>query len=79
MNKLFDYLIMVVYANAGIANSVNPDQTAPSGAVCSGFSLFVLAWLCKYLSISNYSKLICQCFEDVSQNQNFSEECVTVK
>ena len=23
-----------------MANSVNPDQTAPRGAVCSGFTLF---------------------------------------
>ena len=33
LNKLFDYLIMIVYANAGMTNSVNPDQTASSGVV----------------------------------------------
>ena len=28
-----------------IANSVNPDQTAPLGAVWSGSALFAQAWL----------------------------------
>ena len=30
---------------AGIANSVDPDQTAPLGAVWSGFALFAQTYL----------------------------------
>ena len=33
----------------GIANSVEPDQTAPLGAVWSGSALFAHAYLSKYL------------------------------
>ena len=29
-----------IVCNASMANSVDPDQTAPIGAVCSGFMLF---------------------------------------
>ena len=29
----------------GMANSVDPDQSAPLGAVCSGSALFVQAYL----------------------------------
>ena len=36
---------------SGIANSVDPDQTAPSGAVWSGFTLFVYAILLESLCI----------------------------
>ena len=63
---------MIVDANAGMAISENPDQTAPSGAVLSGFSLFALAWQYGYTSNGNYSKLICQSFEEISQTQDFS-------
>ena len=34
---------------AGMANNVNPDQTAPEGAVWSGFTLFDREPLSKYL------------------------------
>ena len=36
-----------------MANSLNPDQTAPIGAVCSGFTLFasILNWL---VMLGNY-------------------------
>ena len=33
----------------GMANSVDPDQTAPLGAVLSGSALFALAYLSKNL------------------------------
>ena len=33
----------------GMANSVDPDQTAPSGAVWSGFTLFAYAILSEFL------------------------------
>ena len=35
----------------GIANSVDPDQTAPFGAVCSGSALFAHTYLSKYLEL----------------------------
>ena len=34
---------------AGIANSVDPDQTAALGAVCSGSALFAQAYLSETL------------------------------
>ena len=40
---------------AGIANSVDPDQTAPLGAVWSGSALFAQTYL------SDYGKGIVQC------------------
>ena len=40
----------------GIANSVDPDQTAPSGAVCSGSALFAQTYLSQYLELLRYSK-----------------------
>ena len=33
----------------GMANSVDPDQTAPLGAVWSGFSLFAQPYMSQYL------------------------------
>ena len=33
----------------GMANSVDPDQTAPLGAVCSGSALFAQAYLSENL------------------------------
>ena len=35
----------------GIANTVDPDQTAPSGAVCSGSALFAQTYLSQYLEL----------------------------
>ena len=34
------YLVCCDVLEASMANSVDPDQTAPIGAVCSGFTLF---------------------------------------
>ena len=39
---------------AGMANSVHPDQTAPSEAVGSGSTLFALACLSKYVVLTLY-------------------------
>ena len=36
----FFFLQLFLKILSGIAKSVDPDQTAPSGAVCSGSSLF---------------------------------------
>ena len=49
-----------------MANSVDPDQTAPIGAVCSGFSLFasILNWsvmLGKYLQQTTSADNIFRC------------------
>ena len=41
----FAFCAVVSYKNSGMANSVDPDQTAPSGAVCSGSTLFAYAIL----------------------------------
>ena len=50
----------------GMANSVDPDQTAPLGAVWSGSALFAQAYLsenlgslryCKIVAIVKYSKI----------------------
>ena len=38
----------------GIANSVDPDQTAPVGAVCSGSALFAQTYLSENLGSSRY-------------------------
>ena len=46
-----------------MANSVGPDQTAPLGAVCSGFTLFA--------SILNLSVMLGNCL----QQTTFSEAC----
>ena len=39
----------------GMANSVDPDQTAPLGAVWSGSALFAQAYLSKNLGSLRYS------------------------
>ena len=39
----------------GMANSVDPDQTAPLGAVCSGSALFAQACLSENLGSVRYS------------------------
>ena len=41
----------------GMANSVDPDQTAPLGAVWSGSSLFAQAYLSKNLGLLQYIKM----------------------
>ena len=38
----------------GIANSEDPDQTAPRGAVCSGFALFAQTYLSENLGSLRY-------------------------
>ena len=35
----------------GISNSLDPDQTAPSGEVCSGSALFAQTYLSQYLEL----------------------------
>ena len=40
----------------GMANSVDPDQTAPVGAVWSGSALFAQAYLSENLGSLRYSK-----------------------
>ena len=42
---------------AGIANSVDPNQTAPLGAVWSGSALFAQAYLSKNLGSLRYTFL----------------------
>ena len=37
-----------------MVNSVDPDQTAPIGAVCSGSSLFLLSILNSSVMLGNY-------------------------
>ena len=49
-----------------MANSVDPDQTAPMGAVCSGSTLFasILNWLvmlCNYLQQKTLADDIFRC------------------
>ena len=39
--KLSAFLVCCNVSEASLANSVDPDQTAPIGAVCSGSTLFV--------------------------------------
>ena len=41
----------------GMANSVDPDQTAPLGAVWSGSALFAQAYLSENLGSLRYSRL----------------------
>ena len=41
----------------GIANTVDPDQTAPSGAVCSGSALFAQTYLSQYLELLRYADI----------------------
>ena len=41
-----------------MANSVNPDQTVPIGAVCSGSTLFA--------SILNLSVMLCNCLQQIT-------------
>ena len=42
----------------GMANSVDPDQTAPLGAVWSGSALFAQAYLSKNLGSLRYDKSV---------------------
>ena len=42
----------------GMANSVDPDQTAPLGAVWSGSALFAQTFLSKSLGKLRYVKLL---------------------
>ena len=42
----------------GIANSVDPDQTAPLGAVWSGFALFAQAYLSENLGTLRYDIIL---------------------
>ena len=49
-----------------MTNSVDPDQTAPIGAVCSGFTLFAFIlnsseMLCNYLKHTNSADDIFGC------------------
>ena len=41
----------------GMANSVDPDQSAPLGAVCSGSALFAQAYLSENLESLRYKSL----------------------
>ena len=41
----------------GIANSVDPDQTASLGAVWSGFALFAQTWLSENLGTLRYIEI----------------------
>ena len=42
----------------GMAYSVDPDETAPLGAVWSGSALFAKAYLSEYLGSLRYSKVM---------------------
>ena len=42
----------------GVANSVDPDQTAPLGAVWSGSTLFAQAYLSENLGSLRYLRLL---------------------
>ena len=44
----------------GMANSVDPDQTAPLGAVWSGSALFAQAYLSENLGSLRYIYILCQ-------------------
>ena len=44
------------------ANSMTPDQTAPKGAVLSGFKLFVLFDLILFVPVNNFSVMLGQTF-----------------
>ena len=44
----------------GMANSVDPDQTAPLGAVWSGSALFTQAYLSENLGSLRYIKIFSQ-------------------
>ena len=52
-----------------MANSVDPDQTAPIGAVCSGFTLLASilnssVMLCNYLQQTTSADDIFRCIND---------------
>ena len=49
---------------AGIANSVDPDQTAPLGAVWSGSALFAQAYLSENLGTLRYSMSLSMLLSD---------------
>ena len=46
-----------------MANSVDPDQTAPIGAVCSGYTLFT--------SILNSSVMLCNYLQQTTSADDF--------
>ena len=48
---LFMHLCLKIFS--GIANSVDPDQTAPEGALWSGFTLFAYVILSEALMYEN--------------------------
>ena len=56
------YRVMSENEADGMANSVDPDQTAPLGAVWSGSALFAQAYLSENLGSLRYSRfeLFCQ-------------------
>ena len=56
---------LLKYLRSLFANSVNPDQTAPIGAVCSGSTLFA--------SIFNSSVMLGNCSRRIQQT-TFSDE-----
>ena len=47
--KICFFTLLFFKILSGLANCVDPDQTVPSGAVCSGSSLFVIATLLETL------------------------------
>ena len=49
-----------------MANNLNPDQTAPIGAVCSGYTLFA--------SILTSSVMLCNYLQQTLQQTTFSDE-----
>ena len=57
----------------GMANSVDPDQTAPLGAVWSGSALFAHAYLSENLGSLRYKILSYSIIhsQDIGQKQNF--------
>ena len=65
--KYFAFLVCWNVCEASIANSVNPDQTAPIGAVCSGSTLFasileLSVMLGNYLQQTTSADDIFRCF-----------------
>ena len=62
--KFFFFMQLFLKILTGMANSIDPDQTAPSGAVCAGSALFAYAILsftlvCEILGHLPYTKNIC--------------------
>ena len=59
----------------GMANSVDPDQTAPLGAVWSGSALFAQAYLSENLGSLRYLVITKGQFSLVLHNQSTSGKC----